>query len=77
MFIGGFGGASKVLKFEPNSEKSNNTASMACMLTPISRNKEMNELISTCWHQLGWSVKLLMGCDDSFPSFIFPLLYID
>lgn len=30
----------------------------------------MNELISTCWHQLGWSVKALMACDDS-PAFIF------
>lgn len=70
-----FGGASVVVKFEPNSKKSNNTTSVARMLTSISRNEEMNELISTCWHQLGWSVKVLMACDGSFPSFIF-LSYI-
>lgn len=64
-----FSGASIVVKFEPSSEKSNNTASVACMLTSISRGAEMNELIRTCWHQLGWSVKVLIACDDSTALF--------
>lgn len=63
-----------MVKFEPSSEKSNNTASVARMLTSISRSAEMNELISTCWHQLGWSVKVLMACDDS-PALFFSHVY--